>query len=381
MPLYNGNVNIIEGGNSLLQLYNYPPVIQFTTTGSNRVVFNIKQNVFCGGMELQWCKSNTFASGTITSSNINCTASVLEPLTSYRGWTETMGGFGSASLNDDGIYYMRVRGTNKVQFYPYLPTSSFTEPLQFSINRLASGSCYYLDGSPNYVTEIGGVTGQATWLPSGFNSSSQKWYSSAALGGGGYITSNLSASLTNVSGTIHKFGDERGAELNNEVIRFSNVLIDAGVYSSIYFDQSSSTTPSGVSFIMTTGSFRIGTSDAVDGQNTTPWFDVVGKTLYSNGITSGQTTYTLPASTGSFNNIHVYLCNLGGASPNNNVNVFLNGNLVTTITQNTPPTGRYIVFQLFSDSEFKFIGTRQDVATVGTIPSIQSSSLGCAFTS
>jgi hypothetical protein len=101
MPLYNGNVNIIEGGNSLLQLYNYPPVIQFTTTGSNRVVFNIKQNVFCGGMELQWCKSNLFASGTVTSSNIDCTASVLEPLTSYRGFTQTMGNFGSASLSDD----------------------------------------------------------------------------------------------------------------------------------------------------------------------------------------------------------------------------------------------------------------------------------------
>jgi hypothetical protein len=277
---------------------------------------------------------------------------------------------------------MRVRGSNKVQFYPYLPTSSFTEPLEFSINRLASGSCYYLDGSPNYVTEVGGTSGQATWLPSGFNSSSQKWYSSAALGSGGYITSNLSASLTYVSGTIHKFGDERGAELNNEVIRFSDV-IDAGVYSNIYFDQSSSTTPSGVSFIMTTGSFRIGTSDAVDGVNTLSWIDVVGNRMISNGVDSGpQTTYTLPASTGSFNNIHVYLCNIGSGPNPNNVNIFLNGNLVTTLTQNTPPTGRYLVFQMFSDSEFKFIGTRQDGLTGGSVvPSIQSSSLGCAFTS
>jgi hypothetical protein len=63
------------------------------------------------------------------------------------------------------------------------------------------------------------------------------------------------------------------------------------------------------------------------------------------------------------------------------VNVFLNGVLAGSMPSNTPPSGKYVVFQLFSDSEFKYIGTRQDAVDTGVIPSIQSSSLGCAFTS
>ena len=129
--------------------------------------------------------------------------------------------------------------------------------------------------------------------------------------------------------------------------------------------------------MMTTGSFRIGTSNAVDGANTTPWVDVVGNKMLSNGVEGPlNPPYTLPISTGSFNNLHVYLCNSGGG-----VAVFLNGVLAGSMPYNTPPSGKYVVFQLYSDSEFKYIGTRQDAVDTGVIPSIQSASLNCAFTS
>jgi hypothetical protein len=141
MPLYNGNVNIIEGGNSLLQLYNYPPSITFVTTGSNRVIFKTKENVFCGGLELQWSKSSTFDSGSTTtySASIACTSSLdatLLPLANITGAYAQFIGYDDLSTPDDGNWYLRLRGENALVLNPtFLPSSSFSEPILVHTNN------------------------------------------------------------------------------------------------------------------------------------------------------------------------------------------------------------------------------------------------------
>lgn len=141
MPLYNGNVNIIEGGNSLLQLYNFPPSITFVTTGSNRVIFKTKQNVFCGGLELQWSKDATFDSGSTTtySASIACTSSLattLLPLANITGAYAQFIGYDDLSTPDDGVWYLRLRGENEVILNPtYTPSSSFSETVLVNTNN------------------------------------------------------------------------------------------------------------------------------------------------------------------------------------------------------------------------------------------------------
>lgn len=158
MPLYNGNVNIIEGGNSLLQLYNYPPAITFVTTGSNRVIFKTKENVFCGGLELQWSKDPNFNSGSTTtySASIACTSSLvatLLPLANITGAREQFIGYDNLSTPDDGVWYMRLRGENALVLNPtFLPSSSFSDPILVNTNNRFScdvSGASYIYQQPN----------------------------------------------------------------------------------------------------------------------------------------------------------------------------------------------------------------------------------------
>jgi|688.fasta_scaffold151818_2 hypothetical protein len=181
MPLYNGNVNIIEGGNSLLQLYNYPPAITFVTTGSNRVIFKTKENVFCGGLELQWSKDATFDSGSTTtfSASISCTSSLdatLLPLANITGAYEQFIGYDDPTTFDDGDWYLRLRGENALVLNPtFLPSSSFSDPILIHTNNrfscITAGTIY--DSNEVFYVDS-------------FNSSSNIWYT-----GTGLVTASL----------------------------------------------------------------------------------------------------------------------------------------------------------------------------------------------
>ena len=235
MPLYNGNVNIIEGGNSLLQLYNYPPAITFVTTGSNRVIFKTKENVFCGGLELQWSKDATFDSGSTTtySSSISCTSSLdatLLPLANITGAYSQFIGYDNLSTPDDGVWYMRLRGENVLVLNPtFLPSSSFSEPILVNTNNKFScgGDAAYIYGRSD------------VFLADTYNSSSNVWQAvtgsvtcSTVAGTGGtypYIQRSGSA-FPQVAGlglnkdTLAMNGGEfryyRGPELSGSNIQF-----------------------------------------------------------------------------------------------------------------------------------------------------------------
>jgi hypothetical protein len=351
MPLYNGNVNIIEGGNSLLQLYNYPPVIQFVTTGSNRFVYNVKQNVFCGGMELQWCKDNTFPSGTITSSTMACTASALNPLTSYVGFTQDIGNFGTASWQDNGVYYIRVRGSNRVSFYPYLPTSSFSEYLQIQTNQ--SASCLANPaGNVNNISKMGGTIQQGSssaFIPSQYNSSSYIWYNSRTDNPNGqYFPSTASVFIPSGSNAglpiVQKIGNTAGIGLNTEKIHLSGsvVAIDMGVSTA-----PASNTGYSIGLSLTSigsgsnNKLRVYTTSSAqpDGTGNTILFDVNATGIYPYG--SGT-----PSVGGSFLGKHLFFSN--AVANGTSTTVYLDGQPIGSFN-GTNSANRFICFQEIGD--------------------------------
>ena len=384
MSLYNANENLIECGGNIIQLYNTKAVINYVTTGSNRVVYNIKRNPFCSGMEIQWCKDQTFPSGTITSSQVNCKQSLLQPLVDYVGYTDFMGNYGTASINDNGNYYMRVSQSNIPLPLAYLTQSQYSNVVPFTINKQC---CSLQTSSVNNVSRYDAlqtITGDVgSWLPFAFNSSSQIWYNSTqVIAGPNVVTNNALGGLVNSTGSIKKVSNTKGSGLNNEIFTFtfSSESLTQTPNGGLYFDMGVSQSDWAASIIFNTGTLDIGAvsnvNTIVDTENR--YFKISDKTIESKVVGPGSPVFTL--ATGSFYNQHVYLAKVGGGAQ-----IYYNGVLIGGI--NNVNTGslnaKYLKIIQMDDTptDIKWVGSRQIVTDIAASASLQYQTLNSVYNS
>jgi hypothetical protein len=382
MPLYNVNENLIEGGGDIIQLYNKKSVINFVTTGSNRVVLNIEKNPFCSGMTLEWCKSQSFPSGTITSSAINCNESLLQPLVNYVGYTQFMGNYGVNAIDDNGNYFLRVSQSNIPYPLQYLTQSQYSNVVPISINKQC---CALQTSSVNNVTRYDAtqtITAQiGSWLPFGFNSSSQVWYNGAQIIAGPNKTpSDIFGGLAYSTGSVRKVGNTPGAAMNNEIFSFTYAQDGSSQpIGGIWFDTTNVQSEWAVSLIFNSGTLDIGSVNDTTGSVTSAnrFFSINTNTI--SGRVVGNQTPTFTLSTGSFYNQHVYVSKLVGQL---GAQIYLNGALVGGVNAATG-SGRYIKFiqNENTSTDIRFIGTRQINTDTAASASLQYNTLTASFNS
>jgi hypothetical protein len=382
MPLYSVKENLIEGGGDIIQLYNTKAVINYVTTGSNRVVLNIKRNPFCSGMKLEWCKDQSFPSGTITSSDINCKQSLLQPLVDYVGHTQFMGNYGVNAIDDNGSYYLRVSQSNVPYPLAYLTQSQYSAVVPISINKQC---CALQTSSVNNVTRYDNlqtITPQVgSWLPFGFNSSSQVWYNSAQIIAGPNKTpSDVFGGLAYSTGSVRKVGNTKGAAMNNEIFSFTYAdFPTSGAIGGIWFDTTNVQTEWAASIIFNSGTLDIGsvndTTESVTSNNR--YFTIDTNTITGRLVGNEQPVFTL--ATGSFYNQHVYLSKTPGQL---GAQIYLNGVLIGGVNAATG-SGRYLkIIQLSNTStDIRFVGSRQINTPTAASASLQYNTLTASFNS
>ena len=352
--------------------------MNYVTTGSNRVVFNVASGQFCNGLEMEWSKSPSFPSGSTTQSQVvngspfACNSASLSPLTSYVGYTQYIGSAGTSSWSDDGKYWVRWRRLNYISptFYPPFPTSSYSAPIQITTNP--SQSCLS-SGQINYVTtgfQNGGAQfGSASiWIPSQYNSSSNVWWN-AAQDQPQYFPTTASINTTFGTPYVAKSGSTQGNSLNSDGLVLNGAQLT--------FDMAFTLTGSnqmnyGVCAAISTGSYIVSSSK---------WrmdLDTNGTRLFVEGLNGTNTTIT-----GSFYNSLISIAPRPYiVGPSQNMAVYQNGTQIGSFTILINQGGdRFITLSGSADCKIQMLGFRFDSSFDSLVPISQSNTYNCIFNS